>query len=200
MTKILLAEILLLALVGGVFEPASIPGVGSEYEVKATRPVPSPTPQDPLRPPPKDPSSPPNWSGPAPKVTELYVGRKPESPWDFAPRKDLPAWEASLPIDWSDDPFQDIGWQHRLHSWSNMDHWLHEYQRDGDAAHLLSPIEIALDWHRFHIEEGRTSPLQWYDHSTGVRASRLAFLLDFTLSDQLKVDSLVKSDGRGYWQ
>ena len=68
-----------------------------------------------------------------------------------------------------------------------MEHWLHEYRLDGDAVQLLVPIEIALDWHRFHVEEGRTSAFQWYDHSTGLRASRLAFLLDLILSNQLEV-------------
>ena len=68
-----------------------------------------------------------------------------------------------------------------------MEFWLHEYRLDGDVTQLRVPIEIALDWHRFHVEEGRTSAFQWYDHSTGLRASRLAFLLDFILSDRLEV-------------
>ena len=68
-----------------------------------------------------------------------------------------------------------------------MDYWLHEYRQNGDAAQLLAPIGIALDWHRFHVEEGQRSAFQWYDHSTGVRASRLAFLLDLILSGQLEV-------------
>ena len=188
MTKILLAEILLLALVGGVFEPASIREVGSMHDVKeATRQVPTPNPQDPLRPPSQDPSSPPNWSGPVPKVTELSLGRKPDSPWVFRPRNDLPGWDFSLPLDWSVDAFEDRSWQHHLHSWRTMEFWLHEYRLDGDVTQLRVPIEIALDWHRFHVEEGRTSAFQWYDHSTGLRASRLAFLLDFILSDRLEV-------------
>ena len=125
--------------------------------------------------------------GVGPAVTELSLGRKPESPWTFRPRSDLPAWEFSLPMDWSVDPFEDRSWQHHLHSWRPMEHWLHEYRLDGDAVQLLVPIEIALDWHRFHVEEGRTSAFQWYDHSTGLRASRLAFLLDLILSNQLEV-------------
>ncbi len=68
-----------------------------------------------------------------------------------------------------------------------MEYWLREYRQDGDIGQLQTPIEIALDWHRFHVEEGRTSDFQWYDHSTGVRASRLAFLLEFILTDQIRV-------------
>ena len=126
-------------------------------------------------------------SGEPPKVTELDLGRKPKSPWQFRPRTDIDAWDASLPIDWSADPFEDLSWQHHLHSWRPMEYWLHEYRNDPDVAHLLVPIKIALDWHRFHVEEGRTSDFQWYDHSTGVRASRLAFLLDFIQSDRIEV-------------
>ena len=68
-----------------------------------------------------------------------------------------------------------------------MDYWLHQYREIGDATSLLVPIDIALDWHRYHVQEGRASDFQWYDHSTGVRASRLAFLLDLILRGDLKV-------------
>ena len=157
----------------------------------SSSPTPPPTPTAVARLPEHDALRPPlSWQGQAgtrPSVSELYIGRKPDGPWIFKPRKDLPAWDTSIPIRWAADPFQDISWQHRLHAWSNMDYWLHEYEREGDPSHLSAPVEIALDWHRFHIEEGRTSAFQWYDHSTGVRASRLAFLLDFILSDRLEV-------------
>ena len=123
-----------------------------------------------------------------PKVTELDLGRNPGSPWAFRPRGDLPVWHFSLPIDWSADPFDDRSWQHHLHSWRPMEYWLHKYREDGDAARLLVPAKIALDWHRFHVEEGRTSTFQWHDHSTGVRASRLAFLLDLVLAGDVQVN------------
>ena len=68
-----------------------------------------------------------------------------------------------------------------------MEHWLYEYRQSGDVVHLRVPIEIALDWHRFHIEENRKSKFQWYDHATGVRAARLGFLLNFVLSDRIEI-------------
>ena len=125
--------------------------------------------------------------GAGPDVTELSLGRKPGAPWVFRPRNDVPDWDTSLPIDWSADPFGDLNWQYHLHSWRSMEYWLYEYRQDGDAARLLAPIKIALDWHRFHVEEGQRSAFQWYDQSTGVRASRLAFLLDLILAGQLEV-------------
>ena len=175
MTKALVVALLLLALGCGRAEPASTQDSVTRHGTVTTR-------QESLRPP----ASWQSQSGAAPKVAELELSRKPDSPWSFRPRNDLSAWTFSLPIDWSVDPFEDLNWQYHLHSWRTMEHWLHEYRRTNDVAHLWVPIEIALDWHRFHVEEGRTSDFQWYDHSTGIRASRLAFLLDFILSDQME--------------
>ena len=179
MTKALLATLFILALGCGVPEPASDGDSGGED----TEQAPSPVPQDPLRPPS-------GWqvaSSGIPKVNELSLGRKPDSPWNFWPRNDVPVWDASLPLDWSADPFDDLNWQYQPHSCRNMEYWLHEYRRTDDAAHLVTPIEIALDWHRFHIDAGRTSAFQWYDHATGLRASRLGFLINFILSDQVEL-------------
>ena len=68
-----------------------------------------------------------------------------------------------------------------------MDYWLYAYQ-DGDARAIEEVAAIALDWERFHIEEKRKSAFQWYDMAVGVRASRLAFLLDNVLVGNLHVD------------
>ena len=122
-----------------------------------------------------------------PRVTELSLSRNPGSPWVFRPRSDLPVWRFHLPIAWSADPFDDLHWQYHLHAWRTMEYWLHKYRKDGDGEQLLVPIQIALDWYRFHVEEGRASDFQWYDHATGVRASRLAFLLDEALSGRTEV-------------
>ena len=179
MTRVLIASLVIFILGCGVPEPASDGDSGGED----TEQAPSPVPQDSLSPPS-------GWqvaSSGIPKVSELSLGRKPDSPWNFWPRNDVPVWDSSLPLDWSANPFDDLNWQYHLHSWRSMEYWLHEYRRTGDAAHLVIPIEIALDWHRFHIDEGRTSAFQWYDHATGVRASRLGFLINFILSDQVEL-------------
>ncbi len=68
-----------------------------------------------------------------------------------------------------------------------MDYWLYAYQ-DGDAAVLQGAVAIALDWGRFHFDENHKSAFQWYDMATGIRASRLAFLLDKAFTGELHVD------------
>ena len=127
------------------------------------------------------------YSSPDIRVTELSLHAPPTSPFSFRPRPDLPAWDSSLPIDWAADPFADRNWQFQLHAWINMDYWFYAYQ-DGDAGALEQAVAIALDWARFHIEENRRSAFEWYDMATGVRASRLAFLLDSVLLGNLEVE------------
>lgn len=179
MTNVVLATLIVLALGCGEADPVSDGDSGLEDAGQA----PAALPKDSLRPP----SSWQILSSDAPKVSDLSLGRKPDSPWEFRPRNDVSEWDASLPLDWSVDPFEDINWQYHLHSWRSMEHWLYEYRQSGDVAHLRIPIEIALDWSRFHIEKGKTSKFQWYDHATGVRAARLGFLLNFILSDRIEI-------------
>ena len=106
------------------------------------------------------------------------------SPEHFKPRRDLPAWDASLPIDWSADPFKDRNWQFQLHTWRVMDFNLNQYRETEDATWLQNAADIALDWERYHVELGKRSAYAWYDMAAGLRSSRLAFLLDHILSGQ----------------
>ena len=109
-------------------------------------------------------------------------------PERFRPRRDLPAWDASLPIDWSADPFKDRNWQFKLHAWRVMGFHLGQYRETDDATWLQGAVEIALDWERYHVELGKRSAFAWYDMATGLRASLLAFLLDRIFSGQLDID------------
>ncbi len=183
MTKVLLATLIVLALGCGESGPVSIQETESANNDQVRNQAPTANSQDPIRPPA-------SWqvqTNVGPKVTELSLGRKPGGPWKFQPRNDKPEWDASLPTDWSADPFEDLNWQYHLHSWRSMEYWLNDFLRTNDVDLLLSPIDIALDWHRFHIEEGTNSHFQWHDHATGVRASRLAFLLEFILDDEIEI-------------
>ena len=127
------------------------------------------------------------YSSPDIQISELSLHARPAAPFSFQPRPDLPAWDSSLPANWAADPFADRNWQFQLHAWVTMDYWLYAYQ-DGDARAIEEVAAIALDWERFHIEEKRKSAFQWYDLAVGVRASRLAFLLDNVLVGNLHVD------------
>ena len=128
-----------------------------------------------------------NYSRVGIELSELSVLPNPGHPTNFRPRDDLPAWDASLPINWADDPFHDRNWQFRLHSWHSMDYGLKEYSETGDIKWLRSATDVALDWWHFHVELGNRSAFEWHDHAAGVRASRLAYLLDNVLDGRFEI-------------
>ena len=70
-----------------------------------------------------------------------------------------------------------------------MDFHLNQYRETDDATWLQGAVEIALDWERYHVNLGKRSAFTWYDMATGLRSSRLAFLLDHILSGQLDVSN-----------
>ena len=115
----------------------------------------------------------------------LALGRKSVSPTSFRPRRDVQEWDASLPIDWSADPFGDPNWQYQLHAWRVMAYQLYEYRDTEDPAWLREAIEIALDWAHYHVDLGRSEKFSWYDMAAGIRAARLAFMLDRILSERV---------------
>ena len=106
----------------------------------------------------------------------------------FRPRRDVPTWNASLPIYWSADPFEDRNWQFQLHAWRVMDFHLNQYRETDDATWLQGAVEIALDWDCYHVGLGDGSAYVWHDMAAGLRSFRLAFLLDPILSGQLDID------------
>ena len=136
---------------------------------------------------PEGPLRPDSYSSPGISVTELSMHERPPQPDVFHPRSDLPPWEAVLPLDWAADPFGDRNWQFQLHAWVLMDYWLYAFG-DGDENALGEVVAIALDWKRYHLDDNRRSAFEWYDMAVGVRASRLAFLLDQILVGDLMVD------------
>ena len=137
-----------------------------------------------------EPVRPLNYEPVAIAISELSLGRKSESPTIFRPRRDLQAWDASLPIDWSADPFSDPNWQFQFHAWRVMEFQLYEYRDTEDSMWLREAIEVALDWAHYHVDLGHDAEFSWYDMSAGIRAARLAFVLDRILSEQVYASDL----------
>jgi hypothetical protein len=96
-------------------------------------------------------------------------------------RKDVPAWPLRLPIDWQADPFKDRNWRYHLHAWRMLDPLFLAYQDTNETSYLDQALEIVRDWHGHHVVEGRSGPFSWYDMSVGLRALRLAHLIDLVL-------------------
>ena len=112
-------------------------------------------------------------------------------------RKDVGPVPFSLPFDWHADPMQDRNWMFQLHAWRNLDAYFTAiHHRDGADHALDRVIAIISDWHRGNVADG-LGDWTWYDMSTGIRASKLAFLaqemsdLGRDICDYLFIDELV---------
>ena len=130
----------------------------------------------------------------------LALGRKSISPTSFKPRRDVQAWDASLPIDWGADPFHDPNWQYQLHAWRVMEYQFYEYRDTEDPAWLREAIEIALDWAHYHVDLGHSEQFSWYDMAAGIRATRLAFMLDRILSERVDAGDVELETLMYVWQ
>lgn len=101
---------------------------------------------------------------------------------EFQPLKSFPAIPFELPFDWGADPYEDRTWRFRLHTLRNF---VDKALAAGDFGYAR---DVFLDWKRWHDNCWWTWPLcferatdqSWGDMATGIRASRLAYLLRST--------------------
>lgn len=69
-----------------------------------------------------------------------------------------------------------------------MDCFIFDYLKDTtQAEHLEACLHLALDWYSFNILFDNNYTMRWYDMATGLRALRLAFLIDRIQSGHLAV-------------
>lgn len=62
------------------------------------------------------------------------------------------------------------------------------WQQTGKAEYVEGALRIVDDWHRYHIEQRRSSYYGWGDMATGIRAMKLAWFLDKALRGAIEVD------------
>jgi hypothetical protein len=117
-----------------------------------------------------------------PTAYNITTGPKPGPVQKFQPIKSLPPVPFQLPFDWGLDPYKDRTWRFRLHTLRNL---IDKALVAGDFGYAR---EVFLDWKRWHdncwwswpLCFGRVTDQSWDDMATGVRASRLAYLLRST--------------------
>lgn len=103
----------------------------------------------------------------------------------FRPRADLDYWPIGLPLDWSADPYGDSNWMFQLQAWRILDPLIGAFESQPNGKFGDLALRYALDWAEFHLVRARTSALEWYDMSTGLRALKLAYLLEQTLRNRI---------------
>lgn len=106
--------------------------------------------------------------------------------------KGYPSVALAPPLDWDELCAKNRSWSLALHSWEPLATSLAAYDNIGGKAHLDFALDVALDWlDRFPSIDGSSSPFAWYDMAVGVRAYRLAYLLDAIARDPERSDDVV---------
>lgn len=105
----------------------------------------------------------------------------------FKPRPDVPPVTLAVPLDWTMDPFGDRNWRFHLQAWRFLTPaWKAYFDRDWSQLQAVV-LPFVLDWHRYHVTEGRASTFAWYDMAVGLRAQHLAMLLWLQQSGKLRM-------------
>lgn len=93
-------------------------------------------------------------------------------------RPDAPPLPLTKRIDWAADPHRDDNWRVQLNMLRLVDPLIHAHVAGIDKAALPRAIEVALDWHQFHLTPKASNPRAWGDLVTGLRTLRCAYLAD----------------------
>lgn len=98
-------------------------------------------------------------------------------PPEFRPRKDLPAWQLTMPVDWRADPFKDKNWRFHLQAWRMIDPLIRRWYRTRQPELLREAFAYPEDWWRDQ-KARRPTALSWNDMGSGIRSLKLAFFLE----------------------
>ncbi len=103
-------------------------------------------------------------------------------------RSDYPLVHFDRPIPWSLTDNLLRSWNFCIHCWDMLDLILAAYSEKQQMDLLTPCVGIALDWSsRYGLKASAhaDSPFAWYDMAVGLRAYRLAYLLDAARSANL---------------
>ena len=91
-----------------------------------------------------------------------------------------PPVKLSPPLDWSFQSGSSRSLNFHLHCWDLVNALLTAHSKCGEERFLIPAIRIATDWAEKHPRpsEPALSPFAWYDMAVGLRAYRLAYIID----------------------
>ncbi|WP_313107098.1 heparinase II/III domain-containing protein [Stutzerimonas nitrititolerans] len=102
-------------------------------------------------------------------------------------------WPFQLPLDWNADPFRDRNWRYQLHAWRMLDPLLGAWEQTGNTRYLDDTLRIVFDWYEFHSARDQKSDYEWYDMAVGLRAMKLAYLLQRAFRGDVQLDDAEKA-------
>jgi hypothetical protein len=91
------------------------------------------------------------------------------------------------PIPWAQQDDAQRSWNFHIHSWDMLDVLLAAYSMEQQSEWLAVCVRIALNWSTRYGEVGSATDtaFAWYDMAVGMRAYRLAYLLDAARAAQM---------------
>ncbi len=96
------------------------------------------------------------------------------------------------PIDWTKDFTENRSANFYLHSWDMINGRLIDYEKDHDKRHFNEAMSVAIDWishNKVSYVNNQKKTFAWYDMAVGVRAYRLAYILDQAIRSGTGSDS-----------
>jgi len=122
-------------------------------------------------------------SGVAAPATAREADRILEEGWT---RRGYPAICLNDRIPWELSTTDERSWNFHLHCWDMVDPLLQAHSSIGGNRYLEVALRIALEWESIHSDphDSHISPFAWYDMAVGLRAYRLAYLLDAAKDDR----------------
>lgn len=103
-------------------------------------------------------------------------------------RKDLPRYPLGPDFDWSVDPFSDRNWLFQAEALRMLDPYLLAFGQTGESDYLAGALEWMVRWCHSHIGAEPVPAFAWYDMAVGLRAMKLACLLDLGLRGRIPAE------------
>lgn len=114
--------------------------------------------------------------------------------WPFGPRRRLRLDE---PLPWDEHTPETRSRCFHMHSLDMLEPLLCAYSEGGSARHLLPALAVAWDWVKHHDNVAlEVSPFAWYDMAVGMRAYRIAYVLDAARA----ADTLTETQDAQLWR
>ncbi len=102
-------------------------------------------------------------------------------------------------IPWQYQTDNERSWNYHIHCWDMVESLLQTHSATLEPPYLIAAIEVAVEWVKTQsdADSPKLSPYAWYDMAVGLRAYRLAYILDagkkLNLLDEKNQDLLLKS-------
>lgn len=81
-------------------------------------------------------------------------------------------------VEWDAVCASNRSWAFQLHAWDALEPTLAAFDLTGELRYLDFSVAVAIDWARRYRDVGAEDSFAWYDMAIGLRAVRLAFLVD----------------------